>query len=216
MSILSGVISYPIPAYQNVPIQYEFYQPRGFVISGITRGPTTIVTTSTEHDYVIGQQVRLIIPPIYGTYQLNEVLGYVLSIPTTSSVEININSVNADAYISSPYIASITGITNSNPAVLTVSSPLSGASVMITDVSGMTEINNLVGQVLGITSTTVTVNIDTTTFGVYTSGGLATLYNVAQNQAQILAIGDIANGTTNSTGRVNTGTFIPGSFINIS
>jgi hypothetical protein len=35
-------------------------------------------------------------------------------------------------------------------------------------------------------------------------------------QAQILAIGDINTGATNASGRVNNGTFIPGSFINIS
>jgi len=95
----TGVISYPIPLYQNLPIHAEYYQPRRYVISGITRGQTTIVTTSTAHDYVIGQQVRLIIPSAYGTYQLNEAFGYVISIPTTTSVEIDIVSANDDAFI---------------------------------------------------------------------------------------------------------------------
>lgn len=92
MTTFTGVISYPIPPYQNVPIHAEYYQPRRFVISGVTLGQTTVVTTSVDHDYVIGQQVRLIIPAVFGCYQLNETFGYVLSIPTTNSVEININS----------------------------------------------------------------------------------------------------------------------------
>jgi len=92
MTTLTGVISYPIPPYQNLPIEPQFYQPRRFVISGVTLGQTTIVTTSIAHDYVIGQQVRLIIPAVFGCYQLNETFGYVLSIPTTTSVEINIDS----------------------------------------------------------------------------------------------------------------------------
>lgn len=38
----------------------------------------------------------------------------------------------------------------------------------------------------------------------------------ATTQPQVLPVGDINTGATNSQGRSNTGTFIPGSFINIS
>ena len=43
-------------------------------------------------------------------------------------------------------------------------------------------------------------------------------FSIGQNQTppQIVAIGDIANGQINDSARVNQGTFIPGSFINIS
>ncbi len=92
------VISYPIPAYSNVPIEPQFYQPSRFVITGITLGVTTIVTTSVDINYVIGQLCRLIIPPQYGCRQLNEVSGYVLSIPTSNSVELNIYSLGGDAF----------------------------------------------------------------------------------------------------------------------
>lgn len=142
MTILSGVISYPIPLYQNVPIEPQFYQPRRFVISNISLGSTTTVTTTTNHDYVIGQEIRLIIPAQFGCFQLNEVLGYVLSIPTSDSVVVSINSSrNVDPFIST---------------TATTASP------------------------------------------------------------QILAIGDINQGAINASGRVNTGTFIPGSFQDIS
>jgi len=40
--------------------------------------------------------------------------------------------------------------------------------------------------------------------------------STAFTQPQILPVGDINNGTTNATGRANTGTYIPGSFINVS
>lgn len=100
MTTLTGVISYPIPPYQNLPIESQFYQPRRFVISGVTLGQTTTVTTSVVHDYVIGQQVRLIIPAVFGCYQLNETFGYVLSVPTTTSVEVAIDSSrNVNQYI---------------------------------------------------------------------------------------------------------------------
>lgn len=134
------VISSPFPAYQNLPIEPQFYQPSRFVISAITLGMTTTVTTTVNNNYTIGQQVRLIIPPSFGCRQLNEQSGYVLSIPNPNQVVISINSVGYD-----PYIASS-----------------------------------------------------------------------AHTQAQILAIGDVNSGQTNSNGRNSNLTYIPGSFINIS
>lgn len=99
---MSGtVISFPIPAYSNVPIQAQFYQPSRFVISAITLGLTTTVTTTVDHNYVIGQLVRLIIPPSFGTRQLNEQQGYVIFIPAANQVTLDIYSVGMDAFISS-------------------------------------------------------------------------------------------------------------------
>jgi len=134
------VISYPIPPYSNLPINAQYYEPSRFVISAISLGQTTIITTTINNNYVIGQLVRLIIPPSFGTRQLNEQEGYVISIPAANQVELNIYSVGFDLFINS----------------------------------------------------------------------------TATTQAQILAIGDINSGTQNSNGRSNTGTFIPGAFINIS
>jgi hypothetical protein len=142
MTSVGTVVSYPIPAYSNVPIESKFYQPSRFVISAISLGLTTIVSTTAAMNYVVGQLVRLIIPPSFGSIQLNEAKGYVLSIPTSTQVVLSINSsMNVDAYIAS---------------------------------SSLVE------------------------------------------SAQILAIGDVNTGTTNTSGRTNTGTYIPGSFINIS
>ena len=142
MVTLTGVVSYPIPAYANVPIQPQFYKPSRFVIADVTLGSTTIVETTEIHNYVVGQQVRLLIPPSFGCIQLNTVTGFVLSIPSSVEVELDINSsVGVNSYIAS---------------------------------SNTTE------------------------------------------SAQILAIGDISFGQTNSNGILNMGTFIPGSFQNIS
>ena len=140
MTSVGTVISYPIPLYSNPPIEPQFYQPSRFVISAITLGATTTVTTSVDHNYVIGQEVRLLIPPSFGCRQLNEQTGLVLSIPTSTQVVLNIYSAGGDAFVASS----------------------------------------------------------------------------APTQAQILGIGDINSGVTNSSGRTPTGTFIPGSFINIS
>lgn len=131
----------PTPPYNNPPIEPQNYQPRRFVISDIDLGQTTTITTTTDMDYVVGQLIRLLIPPDYGSRQLNEEQGYVLSIPSDDQVEVSIDSSqNVDAFIDADQ----------------------------------------------------------------------------PTKAQILGIGDIGNGVTNSNGRVNTGTYIPGSFINIS
>lgn len=138
--MIGPVISYPIPAYANVPIQPQFYQPRFWFISTITRGFTTTVTTTADQDFVVGQLIRFIIPPSFGIRQLNEKQGYVISIPSTTQVVVDIDSSSMDSFTSSS----------------------------------------------------------------------------ATTRPQILPIGDIANGQINSNGRRNTGTYIPGSFINIS
>jgi len=120
MTSFGSVISYPIPPYSNLPIRADFYQPRRFVISNITLGQTTIVTTSVDHDYVIGQEIRLIIPAEFGSYQLNESFGYVLTIPALNQVNISIDSSkNVDSFIAatsnqSPQILAI-GDVNTGP-----------------------------------------------------------------------------------------------------
>jgi len=134
-----SVISYPIPAYSNVPIE-PWYAPGRFVISSISLGQTTTITTTTDMNYVIGQLVRLIIPPTFGTRQLNEQQGYVISIHAANQVTLAIDSSFYDAFVSS-------------------SSP---------------------------------------------------------TKAQILAIGDVNQGTVNASGRTSNGTYVPGAFIDTS
>jgi len=135
------VISYPIPPYQNVPIRADFYVPRRFVIEDITLGIFTLVTATTDMDYVVGQEIRLLVPSSFGAYQLNNSTGFVVDIPASDQVLVNIDSSqNVDPFTTS-------------------------------------------------SATTV---------------------------AQILSVGDVNLGTTNSEGRVNNGTTIPGAFRNIS
>ena len=92
----------PTPPFANVPIEPQFYAPRQYRISAISQGQTTIVTTAVANDYVIGQQVRLLIPEFFGSRQLNEQVGYVTALPTTTQVTVTINSTNANAFIPSP------------------------------------------------------------------------------------------------------------------
>jgi hypothetical protein len=123
---MSGVISYPIPPYQNVPIDSDAFQPSMFFISGVTLGATTTITTTTNMNYVLGQLVRLLIPPYSGCRQLNQREGFVISIPSSNQVVVNIDSSQfVDAFKSStaptqPQIVAVgdvnNGFTNPNGA----------------------------------------------------------------------------------------------------
>jgi hypothetical protein len=140
MSSAPPLLNGPIPPYNNPNIEPQNFEPSRFVISSMTLGYTTLITTSVNHNYVIGNLCRLLIPKGYGCNQLNESQGYVSSIPNPNQVVLQINSNGINAFIA--------------------------ASL--------------------------------------------------RQQPQILAIGDINQGSTNANGRKSTGTFIPGSFINIS
>jgi hypothetical protein len=92
----------PIAPQNNPPINPQYYQPGLFFVSNISNGLTTTVTTSVNHNYVVGQQVRLLIPSFYGSQQLNQQVSYVIGIPENDQVVIPINSTNYNAFIPNP------------------------------------------------------------------------------------------------------------------
>lgn len=99
MSSSPPLLNGPIPPYTNPPIEPQNFKPSRFVISAVTLGNTTLVTTSVNHNYVIGQECRLIIPNGYGCRQLNGVTGLVDSIPNPNQVVLLINSIGGDPFI---------------------------------------------------------------------------------------------------------------------
>lgn len=78
------------------------YLPLNVEISSITRGKTTTVVTDSAHYYAVGQLVRFHVPKPYGMEQINDLAAYVLSIPTTTSLVVDVNSLNYTAFNSSP------------------------------------------------------------------------------------------------------------------
>lgn len=92
----------PIAPENNPPINPQYYQPSVFDISAIALGTSTTVTTSVNHNYVIGQLVKLLIPFTYGSVQLNGQEGYVITIPAANQVVVNIDSTRANSFIASP------------------------------------------------------------------------------------------------------------------
>ncbi len=129
------VISYPIPPYSNVPINAQYYEPSQFVITAVALGVTTTITTQVDHNYVVGQQCRLVIPQAFGCFALNGTSGYVLSIPAANQVVLSINSgTNVNPFISSS--------SSNQPQILAIGDISSGA----TNANG---INNTITYVPG-------------------------------------------------------------------
>lgn len=69
----------------------------------------------------------------------------------------------------------ITGATNATQAVLTTTTSFTpGQTVTISGVGGMTQLNGNSYTVVSNSGTTLTINVNSTAFGVYTSGGTVT------------------------------------------
>lgn len=100
----------PVPAYTNPPVTPWYYTPTTFPISAITKGATTTVTltpttvggTTINPNFVVGQEVRFLIPNLYGIRELNKQKGYVISLPSSTQVEVDIDSSLYNAFVNNP------------------------------------------------------------------------------------------------------------------
>lgn len=96
----------PIAPENNPAIMPQWFQPSNFPITAISTGPTTTITTGMAFgvsvNYVIGQVIRLVIPPEYGAQQLNGQQGEVIALPSSNQVTVNINSLNTNPFNASP------------------------------------------------------------------------------------------------------------------
>lgn len=97
------------------------YLPGVNVISALGLGTTTTVTTASNHNYVLGQEVAFRIPSVWGTVELNSlpnpalpgspVYGFVQSLISNTQFVVNINSSTFTAFNSNPTVAQAIGLT---------------------------------------------------------------------------------------------------------
>lgn len=76
----------------NVP---PYYYPRNAVITGITQANPMVVTTSTNHGYTVGQQVRIRVPTALGMVQANNLQGVITAVTATT---FTIGSIDSSAF----------------------------------------------------------------------------------------------------------------------
>lgn len=124
------------------------YFPGQTFISAITLGTTTIVDTTSAHNFRVGQEVAFRIPNSpnfnWGPVQLNSlpntltpgspVYGYVTAVTDYNTVVVNIDSSAFTAFNSNPTVASVPGLSypqivavgdvNSGGEIITATSPL--------------------------------------------------------------------------------------------
>lgn len=133
-------------------------------------GEPTVQLIKTYSSGLI-DRVRPITKPVSGTVTLRKNAANLvgISVATTTGL-VTLPVVNSK---------SITALTKASSAVVTVGAAHGFATndlVYFSGVVGMTEINGLVGTVTVTAATTITVNIDSTGFTTYTSGGTAATY----------------------------------------
>lgn len=104
----TGYFNPPYAVEYNPTIHPGYYKPSRFVISAITLGFPTLITTSSDHNYVVGQLVRFFIPTPYRTIQLSGKAGYIISLPSSTQFYVDIDSsINFDGFDSSPSVQAL-------------------------------------------------------------------------------------------------------------
>lgn len=112
------------------------YLPGVNFISAITTGTTTTITTTSNHNYVVGQEIAFRIPSAWGTTGLNSlpnnstpgspVYAYVTSVTSNTVFVCSFNSTGFTAFNSNPTVAATVGLTP--PQVVAVGDINSGGA----------------------------------------------------------------------------------------
>lgn len=124
-----------------------------------------------------GSQVRLNYADFYFENDINGQVTINLFIDEDSSIPVNETPLTPISTVSS----AITAITAANPCVVTVANASSmklNDVIFINDVLGMVQINNIGYVITNITGNNITIDVDSTAFTAYTSGG--TVWDISQ------------------------------------
>jgi hypothetical protein len=68
------------------------FQPANRQVTAITNADAALVTTSFDHNYIVGTIVRFFIPNGYGMDQLHLQQGAILTVPTTDTFTVDIDT----------------------------------------------------------------------------------------------------------------------------
>lgn len=138
-----------------------------FLDQQVNDTPNGVIRTfQLAKNYIKGSTatVRQIRKPVVGTVTVG--IGGLAATGVTLDSTTGIITFPVDA------TASITGATKANPCVLTANNTLTANdTIYISGVVGMTQLNGNRYKVLSRTSTTITIDVNSTSFGTYTSGG---------------------------------------------
>lgn len=79
-------------------VSYDAYwYPRYRYICAITRAASAVVTTTVDHGYTVGQELRMTVPAAFGMQEMNNLAGVVTAV-TASTFTLNIDSTGFSAF----------------------------------------------------------------------------------------------------------------------
>lgn len=104
---MSHVPPYPSVGLFNPKIMPQNFEPNNYTnsissITTVTNGglpPTIQVTTDLPNQFVTGQLVRFLIPPGWGITQLNNQLGFITVINSTTQFIVNIDPTGFNEFV---------------------------------------------------------------------------------------------------------------------
>lgn len=85
-----------MPGYAT---QSPTYQPSMRLVSMITNAANAVITTSFDHGYLVGLIVRVYVPSEFGMVQAHQMVGEVISVPSTSTCTIDVDTSNFDTFV---------------------------------------------------------------------------------------------------------------------
>ncbi len=110
----------PTGAYVKKVLYPFLYEPGSKFIEAISTGTTTTITTTSPHNFVVGQEIGFRIPSAWGTTQLNTLPNnsipgsplyyYVTSVISNTQFVCNANSTGATAFNTNQTVASVPGL----------------------------------------------------------------------------------------------------------
>lgn len=97
--------------WRRIPFDSRFY-PRNRYITSISQATSAVIVMSVIHGFTVGQEVRMIVPSAFGMVEMNNLLGVITAInTTTNSITVNIDSSGFTAFAFPTSAVAATGIT---------------------------------------------------------------------------------------------------------
>lgn len=105
----SGFASAATAGFAKQLLYPDLYIPELCYITAVSTGTTTTITTSINHNFVVGQEVGFTVPSAWGMTQLDSQVAlqnnngipqqaYVTSVPAANQIVVNINSTGYTAF----------------------------------------------------------------------------------------------------------------------
>lgn len=92
LDYMSQIVAATTGSWRKIPFQPQFY-PRRRTISSITQASTAVVTMTVTHGFTVGQAVRIQVPSDFGMVEIDNLIGNISAVnTTTNTITIDINS----------------------------------------------------------------------------------------------------------------------------